>query len=146
MNEILEERARELALRGSESRGGPKSAFLVSSWKEAAWAFPAHHFRSVVRAQVTPCPPGAVFRGVPCSAFLFFHSKIYPVVPWSRLVSLGQSEEASYAVSPLLGLALELSADCRILNLDQNRIEPWDSPHCQGRLDGVWFANLETLF
>lgn len=143
MREFLEQRARELALRGTETRASQKTSLLVAEWPEQKWGFLLKTFRCLVETSPVPCPQGITFQGLPVSSFLYFQSKVYPVVEWCKLVGLASSSTPSYAVAPQLGLALELSADCRLVKLDvHDRIES-DLAYCSGRIGDIYLAALE---
>lgn len=143
MREFLEERARELALRGTEMRASQMTSLLVAEWPEQKWGFPLNYFRCLLESSTVPCPQGVTFLGLPVTSFLYFQSKVYPVVEWCKLVGLAPSSRPSYAVAPKLGLALELSADCRLVKLVSEDLIESDLAYCSGRIGDIYLASLQ---
>lgn len=143
--EIKRARAEEYAARGREGAVAVGVSLLVSSWSEQAWAFRLEALRCLVESEVTPAPVGTTYQGLACTGFLYFQSKVYPVVSWSMLLGLQRPQVTVHAIAPKLGLALEMSGDCWLEKVDLSTLVEVDLPYCKGRSGNYFLADLGSL-
>lgn len=139
----LEQRARELARRGRRESSGEKMPLLVSYWAGERWGFDLQVFEQLSDIPVTPSPTGVTFKGLVCCGFLYYQNQVLPAVSWADLVGLEEPERPVLGLALDFGVALKLSAPCRVEIVEAGEILPVARPFCKGRMGEIFLASLE---
>lgn len=137
MREILEERTLDLAQRTQYQKRLETKKLLSSHWPQSEWLFELESFTSLLAGPLIAAPGGVTLRGFPVTGFVMHGDDFLPVLSWTTLAQLSQPKSLAYLASERRGLALEISADCSLVEEPAQSLEDTDARFSRGKYIGT---------